>query len=227
MAAPSALLGWLESLETHGGAALTISAQGNPLDFFNGLLAEAQSRPVQRWLEQRFSRRSLDLAGPPLPWAPKAAVWGLRAFTTWSWLYLDRSADERAIRYLSPPPLELYQAPETHFAADLTLFWLPQLYQLVKTLAPEDPLLGHFQDFATQVPLSSVGMCVEVSEAALQPIRAHSGLWLLYVDRIQASQDEVRRNCAVQETLDISAGAYGEFFKTQPSAPYIRPAAEA
>ena len=73
------------------------------------------------------------------------------------------------------------ESPESHFSADLALRSLPDLFALINRTNHEDCLAVLLKKLAGEVPLSSVGMELEISPEAV--VLRHEGLRQFLVER--------------------------------------------
>jgi hypothetical protein len=85
-------------------------------------------------------------------------------------------------------------SPATLWSADLTLRWLPDLWQLAAGIAREDPLVVELQRLAAAWPLGSVGVPLTSppNVAHLALLRTDASLGALYLDRVLAAGDAER-----------------------------------
>ena len=102
-------------------------------------------------------------------------------------------------------------------SADLTLRWLPDVHRMALALAPGDLLLAHLQRIAAAHPLSCAAMPPEENAlrepqaAVWNVLRAHPGLWRLFIDRIIAANARwwLARS-EVREAVRADAGTYAK-----------------
>lgn len=149
-----------------------------------------------------------DVPGTPPDVVRDAAEWALSA--------VYRLCQFHVYRHLRPEELESRfrdDSPEcssaaVHYSVDLTLRFLPDVAQLIRTTSPEDPLLGVVLRLAEPWPLSSVGI-PDVEVGNVEPILADDCLRRMYVDRIIRSQDKTRcGHPVVQSEFQRVAGAW-------------------
>lgn len=147
---------------------------------------------VQRVLAELDAAVRCDAADglPPLDLA--AATWAVALLYQGCVALIHRDLDEGAIaRRLAPPCPSPVDAPSTHAAVDLGLRWLPDLFDLARGLASEDPLLDRLRRIARAWPLSSVGIA-GVGDVDATPLLTLPALRLQYVDRILRRDDAAR-----------------------------------
>ncbi|HWE40629.1 MAG TPA: hypothetical protein VG406_29050 [Isosphaeraceae bacterium] len=167
-------------------------------DFLERLLGEGRvvfrARPEPRpedagraasVLGRAFEAVRLDLAGPPIPFDPAAAVAAgeLLRRACWALVSHEERVEDLA-RALTMP-----MAPETpsrHLSADLALRYLPHVHRRARAIDPGDPLRGLLEDVFRRWPLS--GVLAEVVDRPLTPpdTLGHPGLWLLFAERLAA-----------------------------------------
>ncbi|QDU58342.1 hypothetical protein [Aeoliella mucimassa] len=139
-----------------------------------------------------------------------AALWAAESFHHAASLLVNRDyGDDVIVQTLDTPASDRTQ-PETHYAVDLTMRFLPELLKLAKTAAPEDTLVGRLMAWAAAWPLSSVGVAgVGPVDAAV--LRTPPMLLRLYVDRVIAASDGSRLDDeVVAESVKSALGNYPE-----------------
>jgi hypothetical protein len=102
--------------------------------------------------------------------------------------------------------------PETHYAVDLGLSYLPSLFRRAERVAPDDPLLEALKQLASEWPLSSVGMPgVQPSGPATEEVLGAPFLHALYLDRILDLDDPSRLvDPRIRESARSALGGYPE-----------------
>jgi hypothetical protein len=99
---------------------------------------------------------------------------------------------------------------DVHYSVDLVFRYLPELAKFAVSAAEHDPLLGHLDRWATEWPLSSVGMS-GIEDVAIDGFVDNSSLMQLYADRIIATGDMSRLRCdAVRQVMRRALGMYPE-----------------
>jgi hypothetical protein len=137
-------------------------------------------------LEETYRVYRLRVAGPVIPFDPAVGFSAAELIRQASWALV--SHDERIS--LLKKCLTMPIAPVTaahHLSADLTLRYLPQIFNRARVLDPSDPLIDLLTDLLRRWPLS--GVLSDVSEAPVDSLEfgGHPGLLLLYSERLAAS----------------------------------------
>jgi len=116
-----------------------------------------------------------------------AALWAARYLYTAVQFILIRNLDETTMQaHLLPYPGAL--TPAAMYSADLTLRYLPDLFDLAKGLSPNDPLVKLMKDTAQLWPFSSAGIPMS-STTDLSVIFSHVSLKQAYIDRVITARD--------------------------------------
>jgi hypothetical protein len=142
---------------------------------------EEQAAALDR-LRKEHARAALELAGPAPEFRPQAALAAAEFVRQACWFLVHRGEpDDEPRRRLA---LGNPAAPADHFAADLTLRYLPHLHRRARALAPDDVLTTLTTEALRRWPLS--GVLADVAEAPLTPpdFADHIGLELLYAERL-------------------------------------------
>lgn len=162
----------------------------------------------------------LDLPGEAPPLVPAAARWAATSLFQACQFVAFRNAGEEMIAAAlgTPKPTEAAihaqknglggpscNAAALHYSVDLTFRFLPDLTRLARSDAENDPLLGYLRQWASDWPLSSVGLA-DVTPSSIEPIANHPCLLGMYCDRIIARKDrsrlgDPRVNEAVQQAV--------------------------
>lgn len=157
------------------------------------------------YLQQYYEHDILEKSGKAPAFDATAALWAASYLYRAVQLALLRDAGEAAVNELLTP-YEDAIVPETVFAVDLSFRYLPDLLGLAKGLAPDDVLVKRLQQTATQWPLSSVGMPVDV-ETGIDVVISNDCLRQTYIDRIIETRDIKRsKNELVNEYIRESLG---------------------
>ena len=98
---------------------------------------------------------------------------------------------EKVQERLRRPCPEPVSSPAAIYSADLLLRYLPNIWQLAKRIAADDPLVAELRGIGAQWPLSSVGI-EGIEQVDASPVLGHPTLQQLYVDRIIARNDQTR-----------------------------------
>jgi hypothetical protein len=121
-------------------------------------------------------------------------------------VYREWGAENVQAAFGSTCPAEIGAA--AHYSVDLTWQFLPDLHRLTRQASPNDPLVEAIRHFATQWPLSSVGIA-GIAPLSLAGIVGHPGLLRLYADRIIGREDVSRlADPAVCEAVQTALGAH-------------------
>lgn len=159
---------------------------------------------------QAFYRQSAaELPGHAPPFDAETALAAAEYLYRTVQLIIDRTLDEEAVsRQL--PPLPEPETPGAVYAADLSLRYLPELFDLAKGLAPLDILVAKLRETAAQWPFSSVGIELP-TEYRLELILQHPALALAYTDRVMARKDLARaQDPRIREWVAAALGGYGK-----------------
>lgn len=179
-----------------GGTIGCGAAMDTLADFLRRLFGEGRvvfrSRPGPRpardgdaldVLARAFEAARLEVAGPPVPFDPAAAVAAaaLVRGACWALVSHEERPDDLA-RTLTMPHAPT--TPSHHLSADLTLRHLAQVHRRARAIDPADPLRGILEDVLRRWPLS--GVLADVEDGPLTPPDAigHRGLLLLYAERL-------------------------------------------
>lgn len=146
-------------------------------------LHDRERESVLALLASAFADYRLDIAGPPIDFAPNMALHAALWLTQACWFLLHRGEpDEVVIRTLTALP-EPRSASE-HLGADLLFRFLPQIHRRARAANPKDPLTLRLEDTLRRFPLS--GVLADLDDSPLVPVElaSHSGLLLLYAERL-------------------------------------------
>jgi hypothetical protein len=165
---------------------------------------------VERALRQHDVRYRAGLA----PGAPElevvAAYWGAEKLYRACQLLTLRDAPPALAHETLLQPFDGTRRPETDYAVDLTLAYLPSLLRLANRVAPNDPVLDAIRELAFAWPLSSVGIAGLGCPERL-PFWENSCLRGLYVDRIIETRDVDRlEDPEVAAAVRTALGAHPE-----------------
>ncbi|SHN11647.1 hypothetical protein [Chitinophaga sp. CF418] len=158
-------------------------------------------------LKQHYDDDSTDMPGQVPSYDPEAAHWAA--------CYLYRAVQFIQIRRLGEEDIKAHllpftgvRSPSAMYAADLTLRYMPGLFDLAKGLAPGDPLVKELEIMAAQWPFSMAAIPAIVPED-LSPILQHPSLKIAYIDRIIQARD--LRKCRHPECLPLVQEALGSY----------------
>lgn len=158
-------------------------------------------------LKQHYDDDSTEMPGQAPPYDPEAALWAA--------CYLYRAVQFIQIRHLGEEdisaqllPFTGVRSPAAVYAADLTLRYMPGLFDLAKGLAPGDPLVKALESMAAEWPFSMAAIAAIVPED-LSLIMQHPSLKTAYIDRIVQARD--LRKCRHPECLPLVQEALGSY----------------
>lgn len=148
--------------------------------------------------------------GPsPVPdYCPEAASWAGEQFCLACQFAIFRDVDEQAMHAALATSLASDSGPGVHYSVDLVFRFLPDLAKFVHTASSDDPLEKILRGWASDWPLSSVGMQgIEVTN--LESFYESTGLMTLYIDRVIALSDRSRlADDKVREHVLAAVGMY-------------------
>ena len=132
-----------------------------------------------------------------------AAIWAASFIYRAAQFIMLRSAENEEVQSQLALFREEIGANEI-YSADLTLRYLPQIYQLAKGLSPEDVLVKCLNEVAVQFPYSSVGIELN-QEADHEAILNHPSLRLVYLDRIIQAKHlhRVKQNHLAEKVKEV------------------------
>jgi hypothetical protein len=163
---------------------------------------------VRSMLEARAQSLALGIPYESPTLAMEAAVWAAQKLFQASQLAVYRELDAAAINQLLSANCPAAPPASRHWSVDLTFVFLPDLILVSRSASEHDPLVAHLLSWATEWPLSSVGVA-GVRPRNVHEIATHSGLLQLYVDRILAKKDASRLDDEkIRAAVYRSLGAY-------------------
>ena len=193
---PGAALTFLLELRATGAPVIRLTGQGSWRGVLPRIEAEAAGDPQMAALLESWHREAAeDLGGPPLAFDGTAARHGALLLFRSAWAYLHRDSQASEVTQLLCAPLPWEPTAAAQFSADLTLQYLPALFRMAQALAPGDPLLPALRHLSAVLPLGAIGFPPQddvpaVAEPrAWQALRAHPGLWQLFLDRAVQRHD--------------------------------------
>jgi MoxR-vWA-beta-propeller ternary system domain bpX4 len=134
-------------------------------------------------LERAYANARLHVAGPLLDFDAPTALAAAEVVWLAGWFLLVRNEEsdevEKGLRLPEPT-----RHPGRHLSADLTLRYLPQIYQRARSIAADDVLTHGLARILQQWPLS--GVLAALDDGPTTPLDAlnHPGLFLLYAERL-------------------------------------------
>ncbi len=162
-----------QRLFTDGCIVFQDSPLGNP----------AAERDVLSLLKRIYQEYALEFAGPPLPVVGEVASQAARIVELSAWYLVSQAGTpEELERNLVLPAKPV--GPADHLSADLTLQYLPSIYQRASVLYPADRLPALLGEILRRWPLS--GVLADLPDAPLGDLDfgGHPGLLLLYAERL-------------------------------------------
>ncbi len=143
-------------------------------------------------LEKAYESHRLSVAGTMIPFDPAVGFSAAELIRQSSWALVnhdDRISDLKKRLTMPIAPV----TPAHHLSADLTLRYLPQIFNRARVLDPNDPLVDLLKGLLRRWPLS--GVLSDVAEAPVSSLEfgGHPGLLLLYAERLAANDREAWR----------------------------------
>lgn len=133
----------------------------------------------------------------------------------WAATYLYRAVQFILMRELDETTMQQHllpyageHTPAAIYSADLTLRYLPDLFNLAKGLSPHDPLVKQMQETAQAWPFSSAAIQLETM-ADISAVMSHASLKQAYIDRIINVRD--LRKCRQPECYPLVQEALGSY----------------
>jgi hypothetical protein len=191
-------------------------------EFLNNLFAagrvavpepsELSAQEIQdglRVLQEYEADWRMEMPGQAPPFDRNAASWAATQFYEACQLTVFRDLGVDRIAALRISESQHGESVSVHYSVDLTFRYLPDLIQLARATAGDDPLVELLLQWACLWPLSSVGV-VGVQNVDIRPLVTSSSLLGLYVDRIIARGDSARltTNEQVRAAVQTALGLY-------------------
>lgn len=153
----------------------------------------------------------LSLAGEAPRLDLDTALWSATVLYRAAQMLLFRSHDADSVdRLLSTQCLQRDGA-SAHYSVDLTMRFLPDLVRLARSVMEDDPLVTHLLAWASDWPLSSVGIERVPASERIADVLDHPSLLQLYVDRIIERRDISRLSeSRVAEAVRQALGSFPE-----------------
>jgi len=158
-------------------------------------------------LQQYYEDDTQEMPATAPDFDPDAALWAARYLYTAVQFILMRELDENLMQqYLLQYEGEM--SPAAIYSADLTLRYLPDLFNLARGLSPDDPLVVRMKATALAWPLSAAAIPLE-EDPALHTILEHPSLKRAYIDRILAVKD--KQKCQHPACFPLVMEALGSY----------------
>ncbi len=197
---PNPLLAFMQSLWVGGDLVLTTSAGPTIED-------AAACLPSLRTLESEYRR---GLAGELPAVSLPAASWALTALYRACQFLVFRELPEEQLRAELSLPCPETPSPLVCYSVDLSLRFLPDVVRMARAANAHDPLVERLLTWATDWPLSSVGI-TGVTAGSIEAFIDDASLRTLYVDRILATNDQSRlSDDRVAEAVRAALGGFRE-----------------
>lgn len=163
-----------------------------------------------RLLKKIYEEECIDLPFDPPGFDEAAAMWSAQFLYRAVQFALLRELDDQSIQQeLQPFQTEL--TPSAIIAVDLCMRYLPDLFKLVRGLAPDDILVTYIRQTAAQWPYSAVGMGLTDSGSEITTLLSDKGLRQLYLERVIDKEDTIAvKHFELLPWLEAMAGLYPE-----------------
>lgn len=129
----------------------------------------------------RVARLNLAPGVPALD--EKVARWAAGLLYRACQMVVLRSVEAAEMEAIFRTPCPATRSPETAYSADLFFRYLPDVHEMAKRLAADDPLVAHLAKLGTDWPLSSTGM-KGIERGEIGSFISNASLRQLYIDRI-------------------------------------------
>ena len=138
--------------------------------------------PVLEYLSQVHDDHVLEIAGSALTFDEPTAL--AAAELTWRacWFLVSHDEPETVVQAQLQMPIAPVRAA-THYSADLTLRFLPQIYLRANARSPTDVLSTQLESLMRHWPLSGVLSSVAEEPVTSPQFDEHHGLLMLYAER--------------------------------------------
>lgn len=134
-------------------------------------------------LRQAFEAARLEVAGPRVGFQPGVALAAAEMVRQSAWAVLYRYEPPEVLERRLPRPVAPSAASE-HLSADVTLRYLPAVWERARAVDPEDVLLDRLAGWLRACPLSGV-LASELKGPEESPdFGGHEGLAMLYAERL-------------------------------------------
>jgi hypothetical protein len=151
--------------------------------------AVPRDRPSERAvaiLASAFKTHSLTVAGPRIAFDPDVACAAAELLQQSCWALVNRDERTRDLKKRLKMPSSAL-TPSHHLSADLVLRYVPQVLRRARGLGASDPLIDLLAHTLWRWPLT--GVLSDLDEGPHVPLDfgGHSGLLLLYAERLIAN----------------------------------------
>lgn len=164
-----------------------------PIDW--GLIEEGEALLV---CQEAYETDKLEFPGTPPPFCDASALWAAKKLYAIAQLYLNRNLGIEETRETLTQDYPRASDPTGYqYSVDICLRFVPSIYALGATLAPEDPYLESLSVFMSEWPLSSIGMPAVAGETVHSKIP--QGLARLYAERCIQKQDYQRLKSVIKQ----------------------------
>ena len=175
-----------------------------------GLPAAEELDSATRFLLQQEQTSRRSLAGDPPAPEMTAVRWAAGAFYRAAQFVVYRDLNEDALKRDLSVPCPGPGSPTVSYSVDLSFRFLPELIRLARAASENDPLTTRLMIWASEWPLSSIGV-KGVSAVSTDAFIEDASLRALYVDRLIATEDIQRlEDPRVREAVQRALGAYPE-----------------
>lgn len=170
---------------------------------------EKDDQEVINILEKYYQEDKLEMPYLAPEFLPSAGLWAIKYFYYSIQSALLREIDEKTISDLLKD-FELEKSPEAIYSVDLVFRHLPQLFDFIRALAPDDFLVKCIKEIAIKWPFSSVGIDFE-DDFNIDNILKNKSLTYSYIDRIISYKDIKRiKNQKIMNLVEEVLGNYSE-----------------
>jgi MoxR-vWA-beta-propeller ternary system domain bpX4 len=172
--------------------------------------------PVIEYLTQVHNDLVLEVAGPALSFDEPTAL--AAAEVTWRacWFLVSHDEPDNVVEAQVQMPA-VAAAAATHFSADLTFRFLPQVQSRANAKSPTDVLSMQLETLMRSWPLSGVLSGVTEEPVTSPEFDEHRGLLMLYAERWRRNPKPLWRGTGL--TAEYCAWLGQEAATTLPSSP--------
>lgn len=161
-------------------------------------------------LRQYYEDDAQEMPAQVPAFDPEAACWAAAYLYRAVQFILLRELDETTMQqHLLPYPGA--HSPAAIYSADLTLRYLPDLFDLAKGLSPHDPLVKQMKETAAAWPFSAAAIHLD-AVPDIRTLMGDASLKQAYIDRIIHAKD--LHKCSVPECYPLVQEALGSYSDT-------------